>query len=39
MPIPAKINRTTSSALAVMGVRALDDAHKTWVAKCYGGLR
>ena len=32
MAIPARINRTISRALAVIGVRALDDAHMTWVA-------
>ena len=39
MAIPAKLNRTTSSAVAVMGVRALGDAHVTRVATWYGGLR
>ena len=38
MASSAKLNRTPS-VLAVMGVRALDDAHTTWVAKHYGGLR
>jgi hypothetical protein len=32
MAISAKLNPTTSRELAVMGVRALDDAHMTWVA-------
>jgi hypothetical protein len=33
MAISAKINRTTSRDLAVIGLRALDDAHMTWVAE------
>ena len=32
MAISAKRNRGTSRALAVIGVRVLDDAHMTWVA-------
>ena len=32
MAISAKRNRSTSRALAVIGVRVLDDAHMTWVA-------
>ena len=32
MAVAAKLNRTTSRALAAMGVRTRDDAHMTWVA-------
>ena len=32
MAISAKLNRSTSRALAAIGVRVLDDAHMTWVA-------
>jgi hypothetical protein len=32
MAISAKINRTTSRGMAVIGVRLLDDAHMTWLA-------
>jgi hypothetical protein len=32
MARPARINRNTSRALAVIAVRVLDDAHMTWVA-------
>jgi len=32
MAIAARINRNTSRDQAVIGVRALDDAHMTWVA-------
>ena len=32
MAISAKFNRSTSRALAAIGVRVLDDAHMTWVA-------
>ena len=33
MAISAKTNRNTSRDLAVIGLRALDDAHMTWVAE------
>jgi hypothetical protein len=42
MAIPARINRNTSRALAVIAVRVLDDAHLTWVAaevECEHALR
>ena len=32
MAIPANTNRNTSSVLAVMAARVVDDAHMTWVA-------
>jgi hypothetical protein len=32
MAFPARINRNTSRALAVIAIRVLDDAHMTWVA-------
>jgi hypothetical protein len=32
MTIPAKIDHNTSRALTVIAVRAVDDAHLTWVA-------
>jgi hypothetical protein len=32
MSISAKVNRSTSRELAVIGVRLVDDAHMTWVA-------
>jgi hypothetical protein len=32
MPTPPRIDRNASRALDVIAVRALDDAHMTWVA-------
>ena len=32
MAIPARTDRNTSRALAVIAVRVLDDAYMTWVA-------
>ena len=32
MATSARINRSTTRELAVIGVRLLDDAHMTWVA-------